>query len=137
MSTKIRPELSKKNMYWISKHRYYELKHFCLQYPEWKKENLCLQQGYLPCGLKLEEIKTKWTDPTANAAIRMAKNSSKIKLVEDMAYLADKEIGKYILIGVTEGKSFDCLKSTLEIPCERDYYYDRYRKFFWHLSKER
>lgn len=36
MATVIRPELSENNKYWISKHRYYELKHFCLQYPEWK-----------------------------------------------------------------------------------------------------
>ena len=38
MGTKIRPELSKKNKYWIPRHRYYELKHFCLQYPEWKEQ---------------------------------------------------------------------------------------------------
>lgn len=31
-----RAEISKKNPHYISKHRYYELKHFCLQYPEWK-----------------------------------------------------------------------------------------------------
>lgn len=31
-----RAEVSKRNKYYISKHRYYELKHFCLQYPEWK-----------------------------------------------------------------------------------------------------
>lgn len=37
MATEIRPELSEKNPYWIGKHRYYELKHFCLQYPIWKK----------------------------------------------------------------------------------------------------
>ena len=30
--------LSKKNKYYISKHRYYELKHFCLQYNEWIEE---------------------------------------------------------------------------------------------------
>lgn len=34
MSTTIRPEVSEKNQYWIEKHRYYELKHFCLQYKE-------------------------------------------------------------------------------------------------------
>lgn len=33
MATVIRPEISPKNKYWISKHRHYELKHFCLQYP--------------------------------------------------------------------------------------------------------
>ena len=37
MSTTIRPELSEKNQYWIEKHRYYELKHFCLQYPIWRR----------------------------------------------------------------------------------------------------
>ena len=44
MATVIRAELSKNNKYWISKHRYYELKHFCLQYPEWQKEysNICM-----------------------------------------------------------------------------------------------
>lgn len=30
--TSVRCELSGTNKYWISKHRYYELKHFCLQY---------------------------------------------------------------------------------------------------------
>ena len=37
MSTRIIPEISKNKPEWIPKHRYYELKHFCLQYPEWKK----------------------------------------------------------------------------------------------------
>ena len=37
MATVLRPELSSKNKYYIDKHRYYELKHFCLQYTEWKK----------------------------------------------------------------------------------------------------
>ena len=37
MGTTIRSEISKKNEYWIEKHRYYELKHFCMQYPIWKK----------------------------------------------------------------------------------------------------
>ena len=33
----LKNELSGKNKYHLSKHRYLELKHFCLQYPEWKK----------------------------------------------------------------------------------------------------
>ena len=37
MGTRIRAELSEKNKYWISRHRYYELKHFCLQYPSWRR----------------------------------------------------------------------------------------------------
>ena len=37
-----RSEISKKNPYWIPKHRYFELKHFCLQYPDWKNEYAAL-----------------------------------------------------------------------------------------------
>lgn len=37
MGTVIRAEISANNRYWVEKHRYYELKHFCFQYPEWKK----------------------------------------------------------------------------------------------------
>lgn len=32
-----KPELSKKSSFYITKYRYYELKNFCLQYPDWKK----------------------------------------------------------------------------------------------------
>ena len=48
MSTDIRPEVSVKNKYWISRHRYYELKHFCLQYGEWKQAyNSCTVMSWL------------------------------------------------------------------------------------------
>lgn len=45
MGTTIRPEISKKNRYWIDKHRYYELKYFCLQYPTWKKAHSSLDSN--------------------------------------------------------------------------------------------
>lgn len=42
MSSIMRSELSEKNPYYLPKHRFLELKHFCMQYPEWKKMyNLC------------------------------------------------------------------------------------------------
>ena len=40
-----KPELSPKNPYHLSRHRYYELKHFCFQYKEWKKA-LVLLDGW-------------------------------------------------------------------------------------------
>ena len=33
----MRTTVSKKNKYWISRHRYLELSHFCAQYNEWIK----------------------------------------------------------------------------------------------------
>jgi hypothetical protein len=58
-------------------------------------------------------------------------------MVEKAAMNADKDLFVYILKAVTEDLSYNYLKSRLEIPCGKDMYYDRYRKFFWLLSKER
>lgn len=63
--------------------------------------------------------------------------SERIKLIEKIAMEADRYLHKYILKAVTEELSFTYLKSKLGIPCGRDMYYDRYRKFFWLLSEAR
>ena len=58
-------------------------------------------------------------------------------MVERVAKETDDELWFYILKAVTEDLSYNYLKSRLEMPCGKDMYYDRYRKFFWLLSKER
>lgn len=139
METRLRAELSENNKYWISRHRYYELKHFCLQYPMWKKAYAALDELTISSP-KLEEIlsPTKATsDPTAKCALMKVYYSEKIELVERIAMETDKDLWMYILKAVTEELSFSYLKTRLEIPCGKDMYYDRYRKFFWLLSKER
>ena len=136
MATVIRPEISMKNKYWIDKHRHYELKHFCLQYPTWKKEYAAVMS--IPASI-VERIPSGNipSDLTASYAIRKASYSERIKLVERIAMETDTELYSYILKAVTEGLSFTYLKTKLDIPCGRDMYYDRYRRFFWLLSKAR
>lgn len=70
MGTTIRPELSEKNPYWIEKHRYYELKHFCLQYPIWRKAYSVLD-GYAnpPKDLASFVVTSTLGDPTAKCAM--------------------------------------------------------------------
>ena len=60
MATVLRPELSSKNKYYIDKHRYYELKHFCLQYPEWKKSYSAFDDTNLPLSM-IEYIPTLYS----------------------------------------------------------------------------
>lgn len=138
MSTLIRPEVSIKNKYYIDKHRHYELKHFCLQYPYWKKE-YAAYSNIGPNLSKFEQIysNSMMSDPTANWAIKRAYYSEKIELVERIAKETDYILYKYILKAVTEGLSYTYLKNTLRIPASRDHYYNLYRRFFWLLSKER
>lgn len=138
MTTMIRPEVSKKNKYWIDKHRHYELKHFCLQYPEWKRAYLEFSDLSMPLSM-IERVSTSNIpgDPTAKRAIMKAYYLDKIELIEKIARDADEYLYEYIIKAVTENLSYTYLKTRLEIPCGKDMYYDRYRKFFWLLSEAR
>lgn len=138
MGTVIRPELSVKNKYYIDKHRHYELKHFCLQYPRWKKAYLeCLDNNTPLSTIVGVRGNTGVYDPTAARAITRVYYAKRIHLLEEVAKEADNYLWHYILRAVTEGLSYTYLRTKLGIPCGRDMYYDRYRKFFWLLSEER
>lgn len=137
MTLKVRAELSSKNKYWIERHRYHELKHFCMQYPIWKKSLNAISM--------IESSKThvsgsdnqNISNHTAAIAEARMYYTEKITMLEQISEKTDPDLAKYILKGVTEGISYDYLKTKLDIPCCKDTYYDRYRRFFWLLDKER
>ena len=138
MATLIRPEISERKKYWINKHRHYELKHFCLQYPYWKKK-------YSELNSDNSSLATfEWRSSTdipgdTETKRRVIKKyySDRINLIEQIAMQTDDFLYPYILKAVTEELSYTYLKSRLNIPCGRDTYYDRYRKFFWLLNNIR
>lgn len=139
MATVIRAEISEKNKYWISKHRHYELKHFCLQYPEWKRAyreacNVCLATFVID---NIMVNSNEHSDLTAKYAIKRVKYAENIKLIERIAKETDEDLYPYLLKAVTEGYSYTYLKTLMDIPCGKDMYYNRYRKFFWLLSNSR
>jgi hypothetical protein len=138
MGTKIRAEISLRNKYYISRHRYYELKHFCLQYPEWKKAYNAIDDMLIPSpNLDKVSSSNELANPTERCALAKAYYANRIEMIERAAMDADSELYDYILKAVTEDLSFTHLKTKLEIPCGKDMYYDRYRKFFWILSNVR
>lgn len=137
MATVIRAEISEKNKYWISKHRHYELKHFCLQYPSWKRTYMELD-GFE--GRSDNSVYSRLnipSDPTAKCVEIRTLYLERIELIHQIARETDLDLSDYILKAVTEGLSYTYLKSRLNIPCGRDMYYDRYRRFFWLLSEAR
>ena len=138
MATIIRPEISQRNRYWIDKHRHYELKHFCLQYPIWKK-SMCNIYNSLNATSAFERRPSSNLpgDPIGDLVVMKLHYENKIELIERIAEKTDIGLAKYILKAVTEGLSYTQLKTRLNIPCGRDMYYDRYRRFFWLLSQEK
>jgi hypothetical protein len=77
------------------------------------------------------------SDPTGNLAVKRSYYKDRIELIEKIAAETDTALGSYILKAVTEGLSYNHLKSRLKIPCGRDTYYACYRRFFWLLSNAR
>ena len=133
MGTVIRPTVSNKNRYQISKHRYYELKHFCLQYPEWK--DLYLSRSLY--SRSFNEIKSRMYDSTADKAIQQAELAHNMAIIENTAIDTDPDLSIYIFKAVTEGVSYPYLQTVMDIPCGRDMFYERYRRFFWLLDQVR
>ena len=99
-----------KNEYELSKHRFYELKHFCLQYPEWKKLYSQLD-GWNGKG-----------DTTSRDGIKRGDLKAYMELVENCARLTGEDILRFV---TEEGRS---------LPIELRYAYHR---FFWELSRKR
>lgn len=135
---KVRAEISQGNPYWLSKHRFYEVYHFALQYTEWKDRYLSLEDSSQAIRYDRERVQTSPSaDGLENVAIERSELQQKIKMVEETAREADPDLYRWILKAVTtEEASFDYLKSCMNIPCERDMFYDRRRKFYWLLSKK-
>lgn len=121
---RVRTTVSKKNPYWIPKHRFLELYHFSLQYKDWVKE--LTDTIYIPSDPEF--------DPTGETAVRLAKLAGYCELVKKCCADADSVLQRFIFMGVTEGYSYDTLRTKFHIPCGKDYYYLRYRKYFWLLS---
>ena len=137
MSTNVRPNISEEHPYWLDKHRFYELKHFCLQYLQWQKSRDTVSELGPRLYEQMYAKSSERVDPTASAAEERVFYSSRIEMVEKTAVEADAELAEYILLGVTRGLSYEVLSLKHGIPASRDTYYNRYRKFFWLLSKKR
>lgn len=132
----VRPINEKK--YEISKHRFLELYHFCMQYQEWKNE-LKYEKDTVKCIANTEGIHGSGGSGSATErlVIRRMKLLEKCEMVEQTAIEADPELYRYILEGVTaEYATYKYLRQVEGIPCGRTMYYDRRRKFYWLLSKK-
>lgn len=100
-------------MYELPKHRFKELQHYCLQYPEWKAAYQKLIDGSSKC---LDD------DPTARVGIQRADYARNIELIERVAQSTD------ILRAVTTGwRPSEGLTN----------FYVEYGRFFWMLDREK
>ena len=122
--------------YGISRHRYRELKEFCLQYDEKKLE---LKQLYTSSSLppEVSVMGGEPGKPTERKAMRAMQLKNDIELIDSAlneACGADVGILTSLKKNVTEGVGFEALGC---VPCSSRTFYRYRRKFFFLLDKEK
>lgn len=132
----VRP-LNKKK-YGISKHAFMTAYSYCLQYPEWKRD--LEEQGSIVGSPGFDGMPSGngGGDPTSRLAERRIELESKMQNVESAARMATEKapgLYRYLLEYVTtEGATFNWMKQK-GIPCERTYFYEIRRYFYWIMAK--
>lgn len=135
--TKIRAKLSSKNKYYISKHAFYTAYHYALQYPEW----LGAYEKAMTSSLRAIDYEKDNTggsfegDATARIGMKISMYKSRLDLINSIAVIAGEDLSDYILQAVTqEGVTYNYLRSR-KMPCGKNEFYLRRRKFYYLLSK--
>lgn len=124
--------------YGISKNRFRELYYWCLQYNEWIDELKYKTNTVGAMEITGMPATHGGGDATQQLAIHRAQLEQNCRLIEQTAIEADSEIYQYIIKGVTdEDITYRYLKMVMDIPCGKDMYYDRRRKFFWLLDQKK
>lgn len=96
-------------MYEIDRDRFKELKHFCRQYPKWKRE------------LELHPLEERLDIENA------------LLLIERTAASIGGGCGSYVMEYVTSDVSYGRLKA----PCDNETFQHYVKKFYWLLDKRK
>ena len=116
--------------------RYFELLHFCRQYPDWKLEADSLL-GIRAIKLDSQPHGTTVGDPVASVAERRERLLQKIQIVEDCARtVGDGRWYAAIIQNVCMGKSYDHIDRTI-LPTSMRSEFFRYRRAFFAVLDEK
>lgn len=129
---KVRKRDMKLSDYNISRAKYNELKYFCMQYEEKKRE---IHNSY-GLGAVVSDGMPKGNLPgnaVERVAIRNAMLQNDVELIEQTALEADPDIYQWLLRNVTSGIPYEWLN----VPAGRRQFYESRRYFFYLLSQKR
>lgn len=128
--------LSEKNEFYLPKEEFLTVLHFALQYPNWVQELRTEPDTSKAITYDEERVQTSGGyDTCSETAMRRYMLEKKKKLVEDTAREVAPEIYDYLILGVAYGWTFWQLQAK-GMPCEKDTYYNRRRKFYHLLAKK-
>lgn len=141
MSNRVRTKLSVKNPYYISPERMLELRHFVYQYDSWKRwlKDYSFKYGMITYDVIYHDRNI--CKPVEEEVERRDRFLSHIDMVNKTLENSFSEIPdrvlNYILEAITTNKPYEWLRTKHNVPFGKDYYFKRYRKFYWLLDKVR
>lgn len=123
--------------YWLPKHTYISVVHFCYGYPEYKRRYDELCQTYKGINTDGMPHGNGISDPVAQAVEQREKLSKKIEMIENTADEVGGDLASYLKRGVTDEKAtYNYLHEILRMPCGRETYYLLRRKFYKKISEK-
>lgn len=127
--------LSTKNKYYLPKETFLTVVHYCKQYPIWEAEYKALLDQNRATEYDRDRVQTTNDyDATAEPAIKRAMLSKKMEGVTQTAKdVAGDLLWKWLVLGVSYDMPYYALQLK-GIPCGKDVYYDRRRKFYFMMS---
>ena len=129
---KVRKRDMKLSDYNISRAKYNELKYFCMQYEEKKRE---IHNSY-GLGAVVSDGMPKGNLPgnaVERVAIRNAMLQNDVELIEQTAMEADPDIYQWLIKSVTSGVPYEYMN----VPLSRTKFYDSRRYIFYLLAQTR
>lgn len=119
--------------YGISDAATQELRFFCLRYPEMKRNLADLHNPLHAMAYDGMPHSANPGEPTASAAEKAAQISQDCEMIEQAAIEADSELYPWLLKAVTNGLTYPQMQ-TQSIPCCKDVFLSRRKRFFKNLA---
>lgn len=132
-----RTKMSRKNKWFLEKYELLTATNFAYCYEYWKVELDKIGDGVKAVDYDGQPRGTKENNLVEDIAIRRSELSNKIEMVEATCRIANPEIEKWLLIGVTKKwAGYDYLRNTLGMPCGHNVYYQARQKFHYLLYQK-
>ena len=126
----------KDSKYWVPTEDFRTALHWSLRYPLWIAELSIEPDTAQAIRYDKDKVQTSGNyDSTMETAIRRDELRRKAELLEGTVKEVAPDIYKFLLLGVTQGRTVYQLLDE-GMPCSKDYFIERRQQYYYEISKK-
>lgn len=127
---------TKDSKYWVPSEDFRTALHWSLRYPLWIAELSIEPDTSQAIRYDKDKVQTSGNyDSTMETAIRRDELRRKAELLEGTVREVAPDIYKFLLLGVTQGRTVYQLIDE-GMPCSKDYFIERRQQYYYEISKK-